>query len=249
MNSFEDVTLVLLVTSLGLLFIFNLLGVDTRREGGLWQKLSSLVRFPAFRRSVEWRRSLSTPTDFGHMIRGLSSSAQLELAELLLQEGEFTRILLDVVGRIALGSNRSLRWRAIGLLELDTISPTARVSLADRILRDGADEDLKIQVIKSLVGMLESGVAAQQIEIPESIAAMIAARLGDRSESVRRIVREEFERGPVLRSLLSDTDPYVSQALVTSQGDTQLDIQRFVYRHQISLPRSSAMARRYDYRI
>ena len=249
MNSFEDVTSVLIVTGIGLLFILNFLGGDRRSLGGPWQKIGFFVHFPALRRSVEWRSSLSLPSDFGHMIRGLSSSAQLELAEELLQEGEFTRILLDVVGRIALGSNSSLRWRSIGILELDAISPAARVSLADRILRDGADDDLKIQVIKSLVGMLESGVAARQIEIPESIAAIIAARLGDRSESVRRFVREEFERGPVLQSLLSDTDPYVSQALVTSKGDTQLDIQRFVYRHQLSLPQSFAMVRRYDYRI
>lgn len=246
MNSFGDVASVLIVTSLGMLCLLSFIRIESRSHGGRWQTSGFLARFPVLRRSVEWRRSLSLPSDFNQLIHGLSRSAQLELAEELLQEGEFTRVLLDVVGCIALGSNSSLRWRSIGLLDVDSISPPARVHLADRILRDSSDEDLKIQGIKSLVGMLENGTAARHIALSESIAAIIAARLGDDSESVRRFAREQFQQSQILQSLMSGADPYVAQALIMSDREVKRDIQRFVHAYQVRLPRSCIWARRYD---
>lgn len=250
MTTFQDLLPVLVVMSVGLFVI--LMGtclVKADRIVGR-KRTSWLYRLPDGWCPSEWRTAFSTSVAFGRVVRKLPSEARMEIAEHLLEEGEpFTKVLLEVVRRLAMGSSPDLRRRSVKLLESDSISALVRVSLAERVLVSSSNPELKIEVINALVVLFERGDAQRHLYLEDAIAAVVAARLGDASESVRATARRKFLEGNALHGLISVVDERLAQSLTQTHQEAQRDLLRFIYQYEARLPRSRAKARHYDLRM
>lgn len=241
----------LMAMGIGLFVIFvGVWHVEGRRIGRVrlparLSRLSTVGR----KGSPEWGAAFSSASDFKSALECLTPEVQLEVAEHLLGEGDpFLADSLEVVRRVALGSDVELRRRAMGLLGSSSISPVAKVSLAERVLDESFDDVVKIDGIRAIVKLVESGVQLTHPLLIDSIISAVASRLGDRSEKVRIVAREEFSEAGALHDFVPAIDERLAICLGDAKGRGLDDLMVFISRHESLLPRASLAARRRELR-
>lgn len=239
----------LMAMGIGLFVIFvGVWHVEGRRIGAL-KAPTRLLRLPTIARKgpAEWSAAFSSASDFKSAVERLTPAVQLEVAEHLMGESElFGADCLEVVRRIALGSNIELRRRAILLLDSRSVSPVSKVSLVEQVLDESCDDVVKIDAIRAIVRLVESGVQLTHPVLIDSIIAAVASRLGDRSETVRIVAQEAFSEAGALHDFVPAIDARLAVCLGQAQGKGLEDLRVFIYRHESLLPRASMAVRRSD---
>lgn len=231
----------LLCTLIGLVPIW----LSTRRKD------SDTRRVKDSKRSLsEWSSELAATTNLKEVMRTLPLEDQVEVAEVLLRENTHsTPLLLERMHQIILSGSREIQRRALKLVESSSIPAVARISLAERILETSQDDDVKVAVLASLVGLLKEELPEKHPVLLESLVAALAFRVSDSSERVRGVAQDIFARDKTLTTALSDIDRRLALKLSSTQGPPLSALKAFIIQHADALPHANTTLCRLDYRL